>query len=140
VSLGNEVAFQVSKNIRNKSFKIKQSLKKVRIALVAGIALSAPALLAQTETPEWCRALPRPEYRNLQRIPANDPWFEVYKVAPAVFAIYEPHQSEEVISYLIVGDKRAIASSDLHNLVYRTDYRIIPAVTANSAGGLDWRN
>jgi hypothetical protein len=35
---------------------------------------------------------------------------------------------------------RAIASSDLHNLVYRTDYRIIPAVTANSAGPLDGRN
>jgi hypothetical protein len=27
---------------------------------------------------------------------------------------------------------RAIASSDLHNLVYRSDYRIVPAVTANS--------
>jgi hypothetical protein len=26
---------------------------------------------------------------------------------------------------------RAIVSSDLHNLVYRADYRIIPAVTAN---------
>jgi hypothetical protein len=25
---------------------------------------------------------------------------------------------------------RAIASSDLHNLVYRADYRIVPAVTA----------
>jgi hypothetical protein len=24
---------------------------------------------------------------------------------------------------------RAIASSDLHNLVYRADYRIVPAVT-----------
>ena len=28
---------------------------------------------------------------------------------------------------------RAIASSDLHNLVYRADYGIIPAVTANPA-------
>jgi len=27
---------------------------------------------------------------------------------------------------------RAIASSDLHNLVYRADYRIVPAVTRNS--------
>ena len=35
---------------------------------------------------------------------------------------------------------RAIASSDLHNLVYRADYRIVPAVTANSAGPLDGRN
>jgi len=28
---------------------------------------------------------------------------------------------------------RAIVSSDLHNLVYRTDYRIVPAVTADLA-------
>jgi hypothetical protein len=28
---------------------------------------------------------------------------------------------------------RAIASSDLHNLVFRADYRIVPAVTANRA-------
>src|SRR5258708_4351815 len=34
---------------------------------------------------------------------------------------------------------RAIASSDLHNLVYSSDYRIVPAVTANFAGPLDNR-
>ena len=58
--------------------------------------------------PAWCRALPRPEYKNLERVPVSDSWFEVYKVAPAVFAIYEPHQAEEIISYLIVGDKQAV--------------------------------
>jgi glyoxylase-like metal-dependent hydrolase (beta-lactamase superfamily II) len=41
-------------------------------------------------------------------VPVSDPWFEVYKPAPNVFAIYEPHQAEEVISYLIVGEKRAL--------------------------------
>ncbi len=35
-------------------------------------------------------------------------WFEVYRVAPEVFAVYEPHQSEETISYLIVGKTRAL--------------------------------
>ncbi len=58
--------------------------------------------------PDWCRALPRPEYKSLERVIVSDPWFEVYKVAPAVFAIYEPHQFEETISYLIVGNKRAL--------------------------------
>lgn len=69
-----------------------------------------PALLRaqSTEIPEWCRALPRPEYKSLQRVLPNEPWFEVYKVAPGVFAIYEPHQFEEVISYLIVGHKQAV--------------------------------
>jgi len=41
-------------------------------------------------------------------MPVSDPWFEVYKVAPETFAIYEPHQAEETISYLIVGTKQAV--------------------------------
>jgi hypothetical protein len=32
---------------------------------------------------------------------------------------------------------RAIASSDLHNLVYRSDYRIVPVVTANRVSPRD---
>jgi glyoxylase-like metal-dependent hydrolase (beta-lactamase superfamily II) len=64
--------------------------------------------VAQSTIPEWCRPLPRPEYRTLERIPISDPWFEVYKVVPGVFAIYEPHQSEETISYLITGEKHAL--------------------------------
>src|SRR5712664_931196 len=32
---------------------------------------------------------------------------------------------------------RAIAPSDLHNLVYQSDYRIVPAVTANPATPLE---
>ena len=60
------------------------------------------------QKPEWCRQLPRPAYRNLERIAIKDPWFEVYKIRPGVLAIYEPHQSEEVISYVILGTKRAL--------------------------------
>jgi len=44
----------------------------------------------------------------LERIPTTDSWFEVYKIRPGVFAIYEPHQLEEVISYLILGADRAL--------------------------------
>lgn len=69
---------------------------------------SSSAASPQTEKPEWCKNLPRPEYKSLEQVPLNDPWFEVYKVAPATFAIYEPHQAEEVISYLIVGTKQAV--------------------------------
>ena len=67
----------------------------------------SPAL-AQIPIPDWCRALPRPEYKSLGRVPVSDPWFEVYRPATDVFAIYEPHQAEEVISYLIIGKKRAL--------------------------------
>jgi glyoxylase-like metal-dependent hydrolase (beta-lactamase superfamily II) len=84
---------------------------KVRRSLVSlTLFCFLPAVpVAQTkEIPEWCRALPRPEYKTLERVLATDTWFEVYKVAPGVFAIYEPLQAEEVISYLIVGHKQAL--------------------------------
>ena len=81
-----------------------------RLAASFAICLTAitSSLFSQVSIPSWCRALPRPEYKSLERISINDPWFEVYKPASNVFAIYEPHQSEEVISYLIVGTKRAL--------------------------------
>jgi glyoxylase-like metal-dependent hydrolase (beta-lactamase superfamily II) len=41
-------------------------------------------------------------------VPAETDWFEVYRVRPGVFAIYEPRQYEEVISYLILGSQRAL--------------------------------
>jgi glyoxylase-like metal-dependent hydrolase (beta-lactamase superfamily II) len=87
---------------------IKRSIKQALVSLSVWGALSAPILVAQTEIPDWCRALPRAEYKTLERVPVSDAWFEVYKVAPAVFAIYEPHQSEETIGYLIVGRQRAL--------------------------------
>jgi glyoxylase-like metal-dependent hydrolase (beta-lactamase superfamily II) len=65
-----------------------------------------PPLHAQT--PDWCKKLPHPEFKTLQRAVVSDPWFEVYKASSGVFAIYEPHQSEEAISYLILGEKRAL--------------------------------
>ena len=80
-----------------------------RIGLLAAFVIFLTAFLtAQSEKPEWCRALPRPEYKTLERVPVTDPWFEVYRVVPQVFAIYEPHQAEETISYLIVGEKQAL--------------------------------
>src|SRR5271170_1293296 len=87
---------------------IKESFKKVHLALLVCIAVSAPVLFAQGQDPDWCRALPRLEYKSLHRVPVSDSWFEVFEVAPAVFALYEPHQAEETIGYLIVGDKRAV--------------------------------
>jgi glyoxylase-like metal-dependent hydrolase (beta-lactamase superfamily II) len=66
----------------------------------------ATSVLAQK--PQWCQNLPRPAYSKLERVQIADPWFEVYKIRPGVFAIYEPRQAEEVISYLIVGTKKAL--------------------------------
>jgi glyoxylase-like metal-dependent hydrolase (beta-lactamase superfamily II) len=73
----------------------------------AGLLMLLLAGLADQQ-PQWCRDLPRPAYQKLERIVVPDPWFEVYRIRPGVFAIYEPHQFEEVISYLILGDKKAV--------------------------------
>jgi glyoxylase-like metal-dependent hydrolase (beta-lactamase superfamily II) len=107
-------------------------------------ALRAPASVhsvlnrsaPRPEIPEWCKALPRPEYASLERVLPNEPWFEVYKVAPQVFAIYEPHQSEETIGYLIVGTKQALlfdtgmGIADIRAVVRRLTSR--PVVVLNS--------
>src|SRR5215470_13022611 len=76
----------------------------VSLAILAWSSVGA----AQSEKPDWCKALPRPEYKALERVLQDETWFEVYKVAPGTFAIYEPRQFEETISYLIVGTKQAL--------------------------------
>lgn len=103
--------------------------------LVACFAVVTP-LAAQNTIPEWCRPLPRPEYKNLERISIRDPWFEIYEPARDVFAIYEPHQAEEVISYLIVGEKRALlfdtgmGISDIRKVT--TELTTLPIIVLNS--------
>lgn len=57
---------------------------------------------------EFCQKLPRPEYAQLKRVENNSDWFELYIVAPGVIAIYEPFQWQETISYLILGDDKAL--------------------------------
>jgi glyoxylase-like metal-dependent hydrolase (beta-lactamase superfamily II) len=60
------------------------------------------------EAPDWCKNQPRPAYKKLERVRVAASWFAVYKIQPGVFAIYEPKQFEEVISYLIVGSEKAL--------------------------------
>ncbi len=72
-----------------------------------------PAPDAQVEnrgagTENWRDSLPRPEWSKYERISIDDDWFEVYRIMDGVFAIYEPGQFEEVISFLITGDDFAL--------------------------------
>ena len=57
---------------------------------------------------EWWSALPRPEWERYRRVLESIEWFEVYDLHGGIYAIYEPGQFEEVISFLIVGDERAL--------------------------------
>ena len=79
--------------------------------------ITATLLLALWMTPfaasagdlaTFCERLPRPAYAAFEKHAASNDWFEVYEVGPGIFAIYEPFQWQEVISYLIIGIDEAL--------------------------------
>ena len=56
----------------------------------------------------WWDTLPRPEWGQYEKVEQTEDWFEVYRIDDDIFAIYEPGQFEEVISFLIDGDDFAL--------------------------------
>lgn len=56
----------------------------------------------------WWDALPRAAWSEFEKIAQDQDWFEVYRVTDGIFAIYEPGQFEEVISFLITGNEQAL--------------------------------
>ena len=70
---------------------------KILAAILIWLVSFASATQAEPLQPDWCRTLPNAKYKTLHRIPLADTWFEVYEVAHAVFAIYEPRHSEGTI-------------------------------------------
>src|SRR5579859_5807077 len=64
------------------------------------------------------------------------PRVESHKSPPRLFPHYEPHQAEEIISYLIVGTKQAVlfdtgmGIADIHKVVRQLTSR--PVVVLNS--------
>ncbi len=56
----------------------------------------------------WWDSLPRPAWSQFEKIDQGQDWFEVYLVLPGIYAIYEPGQFDEVISYLITGSEKAL--------------------------------
>lgn len=72
-------------------------------------AAEAPVSYASAADLEsFCDRLPRPAYADYQKHAASNDWFEVYEVEPDIYAIYEPFQWQEVLSYLIVGSEYAV--------------------------------
>ena len=69
-------------------------------------AVQKPDSAMQPE--HWYDALPRPAYASLERVPVTEDWFEVYRIQPDLYAIYEPGHFQEVISYLITGSEKAL--------------------------------
>ena len=55
---------------------------------------------------QWWDIHPRPVYATLEKIGTYQAWFDVYKLSEGTYAIYEPNQFEEAISYLVLGSER----------------------------------
>ncbi len=72
----------------------------------------------------WFDILPRPGYASLKKVGEFQNWFEVYKLTEDTFAIYEPYQFQEVISYLVLGQDRGVlidAGNGIGNLKQLVD-------------------
>ena len=110
------------------------------VFLLFAVTLSAPSQNHSSSsalvTPDWCRKLPRAEYARLERVPVHDPWFQVYRVAPHVLAIYEPHQWEETVMYLVEGNQHALlidTSMGIGNLrALVSELTSLPVMVVNS--------
>lgn len=116
--------------------------------LLTLLIASCLALPLAAQQPEWCKKLPRPAYSKLERIPSPDPWFQIYRIRPGVFAIYEPLQLEEVISYLIAGERRALlfdtglGIGNIQNVadsVTKLPVSVLNSHTHNDHVGDNWR-
>ena len=57
---------------------------------------------------EWWRVHPRPGYATLEKVGTYQEWFDVYRLTEGTYAIYEPNQFEEAMSYLVEGTERAV--------------------------------
>jgi len=123
-------------------------MKRLILFISAALACVAAVNSATAQKPEWCKQLPRPEYKKLIRLATPDPWFEIYSVRPGVLAIYEPSQAEEVISYLILGKKRALlfdtgmGISDMKKLVQQLTtlpVSVLNSHTHNDHVGDNWQ-
>ena len=82
----------------------------------AAMAASMPAGVADNDLVQgrgegkdnWWDALPRSAWASFVRVEQSQLWFEVFEVRKGVFAIHEDGQFEEVISYLLLGEQRAL--------------------------------
>jgi glyoxylase-like metal-dependent hydrolase (beta-lactamase superfamily II) len=57
---------------------------------------------------KWYEKLPRLVWGDYEKVDQPDQWFEVYKLTDTVYAIYEDGQFEEVISFLVLGEEKAV--------------------------------
>jgi len=75
------------------------------IAFVCGCSNNNKTMQASSN---WCDKEIRPELKKLTETKTKREWFKVYLVGKNVYAIIEPYNFQEVISYLILGKEKAL--------------------------------
>jgi len=91
--------------VNRKSNKTTKTIIFIALLITACLL---PTTRALADLENFCTKLPRPAYNKFQKHKTSTRWFEVYQVEKDVWAIYEPFQWQEVISYLIIGNKSAL--------------------------------
>lgn len=75
---------------------------------------------------------------NCKMVNQSQPWFKVYDLGRRIYAISEPYQKQQVISYLIIGDTDAIlldtglGVGNIKKLVFEL-WSIMPTVINSNA-------
>ncbi|NIN73046.1 MAG: MBL fold metallo-hydrolase [Gemmatimonadetes bacterium] len=89
---------------------IRKILVLAALLVSAGIAgcSQEEATSELIQPSEWWRVHPRPVYATLEHVGTYQEWFEVYRLAEGTYALYEPNQFEEAISYLVLGTERGV--------------------------------
>lgn len=76
---------------------------RIGVFCILGMLTVLASCTQEKPQTRWCDELPRAAYQNLKKTDFGNEWFEVYQVQDSIYAIYEPYQWQEVISYLILG-------------------------------------
>jgi glyoxylase-like metal-dependent hydrolase (beta-lactamase superfamily II) len=84
------------------------SFKSVIILFLLTLPGGRPLIHDKAQPADWCERAIRKEMVQLRETPSSRKWFKVYQVGSGVFAIAEPYNFQEVISYLITGRQKAL--------------------------------
>ncbi|NHJ47330.1 MAG: MBL fold metallo-hydrolase [Asgard group archaeon] len=57
---------------------------------------------------KWPDAIPRESNKKLEQIQSISNWFVIYKLNNDTFALLEPFHYEEAVSYLLIGEEKAL--------------------------------
>lgn len=73
-------------------------------------------IINQRDESNWYDAMPRPSWAKFKPVETGQNWFEVYQLTHNTFAIYEPNQWQEAISYLLIGSEKALLVDTLQGI------------------------